>query len=77
MLYTYSITPLLESGFDELVMDIKDQVERGISIMPLFKFVPIAEGTPVWDKIGPMCKLYAKYKAELCFSQPSVTAGIL
>ena len=75
MLYTYSITPLLESGFDELVMDIKDQVERGISIMPLFKFVPIAEGTPVWDKIGPMCKLYAKYKAEL--DKYGIKSGVL
>lgn len=75
MMYTYSIMPLTESGFDEIVEDIKGQVERGISIMPLFKFVPIAEGTPVWNKIGPMCALYAKYRDAL--SEFGIKSGVL
>lgn len=75
MLYTYSIMPLLEDSFDEIVIDIKEQVERGVSIMPLFKFVPIAEGTPLWDKIGPMCELYAKYRDAL--AKYNIKTGVL
>ncbi len=74
-MYTYSIMPLTEKGFDETVKDIKDQFERGISTVPLLKMTLVPEGNPVWDKADKMCRLYAKYKEAL---EPyGVKTGIL
>ncbi len=64
-MYTYSIVPLAENCFEDVCADIKDQYERGISTMPLFKMVLVPEGTPVWNKAEKQCKLYARYRDAL------------
>jgi len=74
-MYTYSIMPLSEEEFEETVRDVKDQYERGISTVPLFKMTLVPEGDPVWDKADKMCRIYARYKAAL---EPyGVKTGIL
>ena len=65
MLYTYSIMPLRDDHFDEICADVRDQYERGISSCPLFKMTLVPEGDPVWDKVGPMCATYRRYREAL------------
>ena len=74
-MYTYSIMPLTEKGFDETLIDIKNQYERGISTVPLLKMTLVPEGNPVWDKAEKMCRLYAKYKEAL--APYGVKTGVL
>ena len=64
-MYTYSIMPLTEQHFDEICADVREQYERGISTCPLFKMTLVPEGDPVWDKAGPMCALYRRYREAL------------
>lgn len=65
MLYTYSIMPLKEENFEAVCADIRDQYERGISSCPMFSLTLVPEGNPVWDKVGPACKIYRKYREAL------------
>ncbi|MBE6602558.1 MAG: hypothetical protein E7637_08695 [Ruminococcaceae bacterium] len=64
-MYTYSIMPLSDTHFDEICADVRDQYERGISTCPLFKMTLVPEGNPVWDKAGPLCALYRRYREVL------------
>ena len=56
-MYTYSIMPLDEAHFDAICKDVREQYQKGISTCPLFLIKPVPEGTPVWDKITPICAL--------------------
>lgn len=75
MLYTYSITPLSENEFEARADDIIRQVKRKAFLMPLFSMTLTPEGVPVWDKVGKMTKLYARYRDRLQAS--GVSCGIL
>ncbi len=75
MLYTYSIMPLDEEHFDEICADVRDQYERGISSCPMFKLTLVPEGDPVWDKIGPACKVYRRFREAL--APDGIKTGIL
>ena len=57
--------PLSEKYFDEIVEDIRLQHKRNIAFCPLFIFVLLPEGNPVWDKASSLCELYRRYKKEL------------
>lgn len=74
-MFTYSIMPLDELHFDEICEDVRDQYNRGISSCPMFKLTLVPEGDPVWDKIGPACKLYRRFKEVL--SKDGIKTGIL
>lgn len=74
-MYTYSIMPLDELHFDEICDDVRDQYNRGISSCPMFKLTLVPEGDPVWDKVGPACKLYRRFKETL--AKEGIKTGIL
>lgn len=75
MLYSYSVTPLLEDHFEERVADIIDQHKRKISLMPLFCVIIQPEGNPVWSKGERIAKIYRRYKQVL--DKAGVPSGIL
>ncbi len=75
MQHTYSIMPLEEGHFEEVCEDIRDQYRRGVSSCPMFKLTLVPEGTPVWDKVGPACKLYRRYREAL--APDGIKTGIL
>ena len=64
-MYTYSMMPLDTAHIDELVADIKEQYERGISTCPMFIMTLVPEGEPTWDKVGPMCEKFALFRDRL------------
>ena len=64
-MYTYSIVPLNENDFDQVCNNVREQYERGVSTMPLFKMSLVPEGNPVWNKAEKQCKLYARYRDAL------------
>ncbi len=65
MLHTYSIMPLNEREFDKICNDAKDQFERKISSVPLFKMTLVPEGNPVWNKVEKECELYSRFRKAL------------
>lgn len=75
MLYTYSIMPLNEAHFDEICEDVRDQYRRGISSCPMFKLTLVPEGNPTWDKVGPACKIYRRFREAL--APDGIKTGIL
>ena len=75
MLYTYSVTPLLEDHFEERVADLCDQYKRNISLMPLFSVNIQPEGTPMWIKGTEIARKYRRYKEAL--DKAGVPSGIL
>lgn len=74
-MFTYSMMPLDANHIDELVADIKDQYKRGISTCPMFIMTLVPEGTPVWDKVGPMCEKFRMFKERL--EPDGIPVGIL
>lgn len=72
---TYSIVPLDEHNFDQVVSDVREQYQKGISTCPMFKMTLVPEGDPVWDKVGPACRIYRKYKNAL--SIDGIKTGVL
>ena len=75
MEHMYSIMPLDEVHFDEIVADIRDQYERRISSCPLFIMKIIPEGDPVWNKVEPLCRSYARFRDALL--EYGVPSGVL
>lgn len=75
MLYSYSVTPLKDDHFAERCADIVDLHKRGVITMPLFEMVLVPEGDPVWDKVGPAARTFARYREAL--EKEGVPAGIL
>lgn len=75
MLYSYGVTPLKEDHFEERLADIIGQVQSGIITMPLFMMVLVPEGNPVWDKVTPLCALFAKYRDRL--AEHDIKCGVL
>lgn len=74
-MYTYSILKLDEEHFDEVLADLKDQYKRGISSCPMFMMKLVPEGDPVWDKVGPMCDLFEKFRTAA--AKDGVPVGVL
>lgn len=75
MLLTYSIMPLDNVHFEERLADIRDQYARGITTCPMFIMSLVPEGTPVWDKVGPLCRIYQRYRDALAAS--GIPSGVL
>jgi hypothetical protein len=71
----FSIMPLFEDHFDEVLEDIRSQYKENVASVPLFIFQLHPEGNPVWDKVSYPCALYAKYKKEL--DKDGIKSGIL
>lgn len=74
-MYNYSMMPLNVTHFDEMCADIKEQYKRGITTCPLFIMTLVPEGDPVWDKAGPMCENFGRFRDEL--AKAGVPAGVL
>ncbi len=74
-MFTYSMMPLDTDHLEHYVRDIKDQYRRGISTCPMFIMTLVPEGTPVWDKVGPMCEKFAKFRDAL--APEGIPVGIL
>ena len=74
-MFTYSMIPLDVDHFDEIIEDIKNQYKRGISTCPMFIMTLVPEGSPVWDKVGPMCEKFRKFKKAL--ERDGLPVGIL
>ncbi len=75
MLYNYSITPLAEDHFEERCADIINTVKTNVITVPLFLMQLVPEGNPVWDKVTPLAKLFAKYRDAL--APHGIKCGIL
>lgn len=75
MLYTYSITPLVEDHFEERVADLISQHARGISTCPLFLVKLEPQGDPVWHPSEQYARVYRRYKERL--DEAGVPSGFL
>lgn len=71
----YSMMPLLEDHVEELCQDIKEQVEKGITALPLFIMTLVPEGNPPADKVSEYCRVYDMYRDRL--AQMGLECGIL
>lgn len=73
--YHFSMMPLLEDHVEELCQDIKQQVEKGITALPLFIMTLVPEGNPPVDKVSEYCRVYDMYRERL--AQMGLECGIL
>lgn len=64
-LYSYSIMPLDTEHLEEICQDIKYQYEEGIASCALFSMTLVPEGNPPADKVGLLCRKYAKFRDRL------------
>lgn len=64
-LNSYSIMPLDLDHIDEIVQDIKEQYATGVATCALFSMTLVPEGSPPVDKVGNMCRIYAKFQEKL------------
>ena len=74
-MYNFSIIPLYPNHIDEVCEDVKNIHDVDDTYIPLFLMKLTPEGTPVWDKVTPLCELYAKYKRKL--DAYNIKSGIL
>lgn len=75
LMYTYSMMPLDGEHFEETLLDIKEQHRTGVCDSPMFIMTLVPEGDPVWDKVGPMCDLFEKFRKET--EKDGIPLGIL
>ena len=64
-LNSYSIMPLDTDHIDEICNDIKEQYEIGVATCALFSMTLVPEGNPSRDKVGVLCKKYARFQEKL------------
>ena len=74
-LFSYTIMPLDVAHLEEICQDIKQQHEKGIASMALFKMTLVPEGNPPADKVTILCKQFAKFKSRL--GEMGLKCGIL
>ncbi len=74
-LFSYTIMPLDVEHLEEICQDIKQQHEKGIASMALFKMTLVPEGNPPADKVTILCKQFAKFKSRL--GEMGLKCGIL
>ncbi len=65
MKYTFSIMRFSDGHVDEICEDIKQQVQQGITTMPLFSVTLVPEGKEPSDKAAAFCEKYDVYKEKL------------
>ena len=74
-LSSYTIMPLDLEHLEEICLDIREQHEKGIAEMALFKMTLVPEGNPPADKATLYCEQYAKFKNRL--GEMGLKSGIL
>lgn len=77
-MYTYSIMPLSDKFndyFEEICADVREQYSTGVTTCALFRMTLVPEETPVVDKVGPLCRLYRRYRSAL--AADGVSTGVL
>jgi len=67
--------PLFADHVEELCQDIKQQIEQGITTLPLFCMTLVPEGNPPVDKVSELCRIYDMYRDRL--AQMGLECGIL
>lgn len=75
MKYTFSIMRFCDGHVDEICEDIKQQVEQGITTMPLFSLTLVPEGKTPSDKAAAFCEKYDIYKEKL--DKMGIPSGVL
>ena len=76
-MYNYSMMPLNDNHFEEIVDDIKDQYKRGVTTCPMFIMVLVPEGdeNSIWNKVDPLCKIYERFRYAL--DAEGIPSGVL
>lgn len=64
-LHSYSIMNLDVNHLEEICQDIREQYESGVASCALFSMTLVPEGNPPSDKVGVLCKKYAKFRKRL------------
>lgn len=75
MKHTYSVIPMFEDHFDEIVKDTVEQYRKNITSMPILMIHLLPEGDPVVDKAEYYANLYARYRDALL--KEGVPSGIM
>jgi len=73
--HDYTIMPLDERYLDEICLDIKEQYEKGIATMALFKMTLVPEGVPPKKKAEEFCGIYDLFRDRL--AEMGLECGIL
>ncbi len=74
-LYSYTIMPLDLGHLEEICKDIKEQRDKGIANMALFKMTLVPEGNPPSDKATIYGEQFAVFKKRL--GEMGIKCGIL
>lgn len=76
-MYNYSMMPLNDSHFEEIVEDIKEQYRRGVATCPMFIMTLVPEGdeNSIWNKVEPLCKIYERFRQAL--EEEGIPSGVL
>ncbi len=74
-LHSYTIMSPDTEHLEEICQDIKEQYESGVCSCALFKMTLVPEGNPPADKVGILCKKYARFKDRL--DKMGVPNGVL
>jgi len=73
--YDFTIMPLDERHIEEICSDIKEQYEKGIASLALFKMTLVPEGIPPKNKVDGFCRVYDLFRNRL--AQMGLECGIL
>ena len=73
--HDYTIMPLDERYLEEICLDIKEQYEKGIATMALFKMTLVPEGVPPKKKAEEFCGIYDLFRDRL--AEMGLECGIL
>jgi len=71
----YTIMPLDERYVEEICNDIKEQYEKGIASLALFKMTLVPEGNPPKNKAETLCEIYDLFRDRL--AEMGLECGIL
>lgn len=76
-MYNYSMMPLIDDHFEEIVVDVKEQYRRGVTTCPMFimTLVPEGENNSIWNKVDPLCKTYERFRHAL--EVDGIPSGVL
>lgn len=74
-LHSYTIMNLDIEHLEEICNDIKEQIENGVALCPLFSMTLVPEGNPVTNKVSIYCKKYKLFKSRL--DEMGLPSGVL
>ena len=66
MFKLFSIMPLDTDFIDEICLDSKEQIQKGIADCILFEMILVPEGSTPINKAEILCKKYDLFREKLC-----------